>query len=91
MIFLRLKFWIERKFNDGEPGPSECRWALKYYRNPSKHIDRAMRWRAWGWTLEAMSTYLNVPRERSRQLVRKGVRIAWLKYHSQRRNRHQKD
>lgn len=91
MIFLRFYFWLLRTFNDGEPSSQECGWAVScYYNIMGNSVQICLQFRACGRSLEEIHKVLNIPYERARQLVRKGVRIAWQEYHSQRRSHHQK-
>lgn len=88
MILLRFYFWILKKFNDGEPSSQECGWAMDgYWRVMPNRVCSVVRLRQFGCSLEFIAHRRGYTRERTRQMARSGVRIAWQEYHSQRRNR----
>lgn len=76
-MYRKIKFWILRKFNDGEPSREEALWAIAYSARLSPRIQIALVAYAGGSTLEQIGNSMSFTRERARQLVRKAVRNAW--------------
>lgn len=76
LLFLRLKFQLLRKFNDGEPSRAEVVWALEHV-SLTMRIMSVMLMYSEGENYDTIATHHGVTRERVRQLIQKGVRDAW--------------
>lgn len=68
-------FWLYRKFNDGIPCKSEALKAIPCF-NKHSEIRLILDLYSQGYSIDVISQDLNLTRERVRQYLIKGARIA---------------
>ena len=76
-LWQRFTFWLYRKRYDGVPSRKEVDWALcTYAMHMGRHVENAMIAYSIGLDIDDIAWTMNVPRERIRQLILKGCRLA---------------